>query len=131
MIPKKCREFTYKGFRKKYGELSFKQRRYLIKSGIIVIFQQGYRGHSTHHPKKIRVLNFIQLKNYIKSQSPARAIEEPETQEAFALPEFNLKTKEVPLPPKKEEIKPTLKGITWSQYKAIAKTIRGDYQTIA
>jgi hypothetical protein len=127
-----CREFSYKGFRKRYGELTFKQRRYLIKSGIIAIFQQGYRGHSTCHPKKIRVLNFIQLKNYLKSQSPAQIIEEPEVQEIFALPEFKLKREEVLAsePNKPEDVKPIPKPISWSQYRAIAKTIRGDYQTI-
>ena len=111
------REFTYKSFRERYGVLTFKQRRYLVKFGIIMIFQGGFRGHSACHAKKIRVLNFVKLKAYIKSLNPI----EPEKPElTLDPPSYSLKTKIV-------SPKPKTVGISRRDFKAVAVSIRGDY----
>lgn len=114
------REFTYKAFREKYGELSFKERKLLIRRGTIAIFQSGFRGHSTRHPKKIRVLNFIKLKDCLRSLRP-QIEEEPEI--LVDPPTFSLKTKSLPSSAEYP------KGISRKEFKEISETLRGDYPT--
>lgn len=57
-------EMTFRAFRKKY-DLTLDQIKILDKRKIIEVFQGGYRGHSTCHPKKIRILSLRSLEKYL------------------------------------------------------------------
>lgn len=57
-------EMRFCTFKRKYN-VKLSDIRYMAKIGLIEIFQQGYRGHSTRHPKKIRILDLTRLELYL------------------------------------------------------------------
>lgn len=136
------REFTYKAFRNKYGKMTFRQRNFLIRAGMIQIFQQGYRGHSLWHSKKIRVRGFKRLNRYVEYLELKR-VKQPwlETVPEFAdYEEVELYFRKEPKPKRQElkeretmqqEIKTLMpKPISRPEFRKIAKTIRGDYPVL-
>ena len=137
---KPIREFTYKGFRNRYGKMTFKDRLFLRRLGIIEIFQQGYRGHACCHDKKIRVRSFTRLNMYVNYLRAVKITpwlnKKPEfadyekTDAYFRKAQKQQKTKLL------QELKEVAiqevarRPISRTEFYKISKTIRGGYEPI-